>query len=73
MDGSTAAAVRHIRNMEKRIEQQNALIVELRQEGKDTGEAAGRLALLRNALEEMRIRLLGLLPTEAQDRLRAAR
>lgn len=73
MDGATTAAVRHIRNMEKRIEQQNALIVELRQEGKDTGEATGRLVLLRNALEEMRIQLLGLLPTEAQDRLRAAR
>lgn len=73
MDGATAAAVRHIRLMEERIEQQNTLIVALRQAGKDTQEAASRLVLLRNARDEMRIQLLGLLPTEAQDRLKAAR
>jgi len=73
MDGSTAAALRHIQLMEKRIEQQSALIVELKRSGKDTIEAASRLVLLRNALEEMRIQLLGLLPTEARDRLKAAR
>ena len=73
MDGATSAAVRHIRLMEERIEQQNTLIVTLRQEGKDTQEAASRLVLLRNARDEMRIQLLGLLPTEAQDRLKAAR
>ena len=73
MDGATAGAVRHIRTMEKRIEQQSTLIAELQKAGKDTNEAVGRLVLLRNALEEMRIQLLGLLPTEAQDRLRAAR
>lgn len=70
MDGSTAAALQHIRRMERRIEKQAALIVELRGSGKDTLEAGNRLALLRNALEEMRIQLGGLLPTEAQDRLR---
>lgn len=73
MDGSTAAALQHIRLMEKRIDQQVALIVELRQSGKDTLAAANRLALLRSALEEMRIQLGGLLPTEARDRLRVAR
>jgi hypothetical protein len=73
MDGSTAAALQHIRLMERRIEKQAALIVELRESGKDTLEATNRLALLRNALEEMRIQLGGLLPTEAQDRLRIAR
>ena len=72
MDGTTGAALQHIRRMEKRIEQQNAVIVELTQEGKDTLEAANRLVLLRRALEEMRIQLYGLLPTEAQDHLRAA-
>ncbi|WP_119303357.1 hypothetical protein [Dongia deserti] len=73
MDGTTGAALQHIRLMEKRIEQQSALIVELRQSGRDTLEAANRLALLCRALEEMRLQLHGLLPTEAQDRLRAAR
>jgi hypothetical protein len=73
MDQPTAAALHHIRQMERRISQQSTLIAELRQSGKDTGEAASRLQLLRNALEEMRIQLLGLLPTESQDRLKAAR
>jgi hypothetical protein len=73
MDRSTAAALHHIQEMERRIKQQSTLVAELRQSGKDTGEAANRLVLLRNALEEMRIQLLGLLPTEEQDRLRAAR
>jgi hypothetical protein len=73
MDQPTAAALHHIQQMEKRISQQSTLIAELRRSGKDTGEAANRLVLLRSALEEMRIQLLGLLPTEAQDRLRAAR
>jgi type II secretory pathway component PulM len=73
MDGTTGAALQHIRRMETRIEQQNAVIVELRRAGKDTIEAANKLGLLHRALEEMRIQLLGLLPTEAQDRLRAAR
>jgi len=67
------AALQHIRRMEERIEQQNAVIVELVRAGEDTIEAANRLGLLRRALEEMRIQLLGLLPTETQDRLRAAR
>ncbi len=73
MDRSTVAALRHIQQMEKRISQQSTLVSELKRSGKDTGEAANRLVLLRNALEEMRIQLLGLLPTKEQDRLRASR
>lgn len=73
MDRPTVAAIQHIQIMEKRIEQQNAQLVELKRTGRDTLEAASRLVLLRNALEEMRIQLLGLLPTEAQDRIKAAR
>jgi hypothetical protein len=73
MDRSTAAALRHIRSMEKRIRQQSKVVAELRRSGEDTSAATGRLVLLRTALEEMRIQLLSLLPTEAQDRLRAMR
>lgn len=73
MDRPTVAAIQHIQIMEKRIEQQNAQLVELKRTGRDTLAAASRLVLLRNALEEMRIQLLGLLPTEAQDRIKAAR
>jgi hypothetical protein len=73
MDVTTGAAIQHIRRMEERIAQQNAVIVELVRAGEDTIEASNRLGLLRRALEEMRLQLLGLLPTEAQDRLRAAR
>jgi hypothetical protein len=73
MDESAAAAFQHIHLMQSRIEQQTALIVELQRAGKDTLEAARRLALLHNALEEMRMQLGGLLPTEVRDRLRAAR
>ncbi len=73
MDQPTVAAFRHIQRMEQRIERQSALIAELRRSGKDTVEAVNRLTLLRNALDEMRIQLLSLLPTEAQDRLKEAR
>src|SRR5262249_19547102 len=73
MDGTATAALQHIQLMETRIEQQTALITTLRQSGGDTLEAARRLVLLRNALEEMRIQLGGLLPTEVQDRLKSAR
>lgn len=72
MDGSSAAAREHIQLMEARIAQQTALIVELRQSGQDTLDAARRLVLLHHALEEMRFLLSDLTPTEARDRLRAA-
>jgi len=67
MEESSTAALQHLRLMEARIAQQTALIVELRQSGEDTREAAHRLMLLRNALEDMRLQLGGLLSSEAID------
>ena len=72
MTGTSAAALQHIRQMEVRIAQQTAHIVELRQSGLDTLEAARRLALLHHALEEMRILMGDLAPTEAKARLKSA-
>ena len=66
---SAAAASQHIRQMEARIAQQTALIVELRQSGQDTLEAVRRLALLHHALEEMRLLIGNLVPTEERPRL----
>jgi hypothetical protein len=54
--------------MRARIAQQTALIVELRQAGEDTLEATRRLALLHHALEEMRLLMGELVPTEARAR-----
>ena len=70
MTGTSAAARQHIRQMEARIAQQTALIVELRQSGQDTLPAARRLALLHHALEEMRLLIGNLVPTEERARLR---
>jgi hypothetical protein len=56
----------HIELMQARIAQQTAVIVELRQSGQDTLEAARRLALLHHALEEMRFLLGDMTPTEAR-------
>ena len=70
MTGTSAAARQHIRQMEARIAQQTALIVELRQSGQDTLEATRRLALLHHALEEMRLLIGDLVPTEARARLK---
>ncbi len=72
MDGTSTAALEHIRLMEARIARQTALIVELRESGQDTLEAARRLVLLHRALEEMRLLIGGLLPTEIKDRMKAA-
>ena len=69
MTGTAAAARQHIRQMEARIAQQTALIVELRQSGQDTLVAARRLALLYHALEEMRHLIGDMVPTEARARL----
>jgi len=71
MDGTSTAAREHIDLMRARIAQQTALIVELRQAGQDTLEATRRLALLHHALEEMRLLLGGLVPTEARARLKS--
>jgi hypothetical protein len=70
MDGTSTAAREHIDLMRARIARQTALIVELRQTGQDTLEATRRLALLHHALEEMRILMGGLVPTEARARLK---
>jgi hypothetical protein len=72
MDGTSAAAHQHICQMEARIARQTALIVELRQSGQDTLEAARRLALLHHALEEMRFLIGDMLPTETRANLRSA-
>lgn len=54
----------HLRMMELRIEQQVEAIDRLKQSGQDTTEAVRRLALLQHALNEMRIQLGQLSPTE---------
>ena len=69
MTVTSAAALQHIRQMEARIAQQTAHIVELRQSGQDTLEAVRRLALLHHALEEMRLLIGNLVPTEDRPRL----
>ncbi|HKP27384.1 MAG TPA: hypothetical protein VJV39_26185 [Dongiaceae bacterium] len=58
--------------MRARIEQQTALIVELRKAGQDTLEATRKLALLHHALEEMRILMADLVPTESRIHLKIA-
>ena len=71
MDGTSSAARDHIDLMQARVAQQTALIVELRQAGQDTLEATRRLALLHHALEEMRILMGDLVPTEARARFKS--
>jgi hypothetical protein len=72
MDGTATAAREHIDLMRTRIARQTALIVELRQSGQDTVEATRRLALLQHALEEMRILMGDMVPTDARARLKIA-
>lgn len=57
-------ALVHIRRMELRIEQQTLSIEHLQQVGQDTAAALQRLKLLRHALEEMRLQLGQLSPTD---------
>ncbi|HET6161975.1 MAG TPA: hypothetical protein VFE34_26790 [Dongiaceae bacterium] len=66
MEWTFAAAIEHIRLMENRIAQQEAAIQQLKQAGQDISSAASRLQLLHAAMEEMRIQLARLLPTEEQ-------
>ena len=61
-------ALVHIRRMELRIEQQTLSIERLQQFGQDTSEAIRRLKLLRHALDEMRIQLGQLSPTNLDER-----
>jgi hypothetical protein len=56
-------ALVHIRRMELRIEQQTHSIERLQQFGEDPSAALHRLKLLRRALDEMRIQLGQLSPT----------
>jgi len=71
-DGTSTAAREHIDLMRARIAQQTALIVELRQSGQDTLEAARRLALLHHALEEMQLLMSDLAPTDSRTSLKIA-
>lgn len=54
----------HIRMMELRIERQLDMIERQKQAGEDPAEAVARLKLLQRALDEMRIQLGQLSPTE---------
>jgi hypothetical protein len=60
------AALTHIRVMENRIRTQTAAIEQLKQAGEDTSQAVAKLNLLRSALEEMRLQIARLIPTEEQ-------
>ncbi|HEY3147793.1 MAG TPA: hypothetical protein VGJ75_15655 [Dongiaceae bacterium] len=62
-----SAAFEHLRMMEVRIEHQTELITRLKTSGEDTLQAAQKLVLLRRALEEMRLQIGQLLPTEARN------
>jgi hypothetical protein len=64
MTADSSPAFKHVRTMEARIEQQIVSIDRLQQSGQDTSDAERRLGLLRHALEEMRIQLGQLSPTE---------
>ena len=61
-------ALVHIRRMELRIEQQTHSIERLQQFGEDTSAALQRLRLLRHALDEMRIQLGQLSPTNLDEK-----
>jgi hypothetical protein len=61
-------ALVHIRRMELRIEQQALSIERLQQFGEDTSAASQRLKLLRHALDEMRIQLGQLSPTNLDEK-----
>ena len=54
--------------MELRIEQQVESIERLKQSGQDTSDAVRRLSLLQRALNEMRIQLGQLSPTERDNK-----
>jgi hypothetical protein len=62
-------ATSHIRMMELRIERQVEAIERQKQAGEDTADAVRRLGLLRRALDEMRLQLGQLSPTD-RDRKR---
>jgi hypothetical protein len=61
----------HLRMMELRIERQLETIERQKQAGEETTEAVARLKLLQRALDEMRIQLGQLSPTE-RDKTRSS-
>ena len=68
MTSDQSPAGSHLRMMELRIEQQVETIERLKQSGEDTSEAVRRLSLLQHALNEMRIQLGQLSPTERDNK-----
>jgi hypothetical protein len=66
MDSILAAAIEHIRLMDRRIAGQKLAIERLGIEQRDTSAAMRRLALLNAALQEMRVQLAQLTPSEHQ-------
>ena len=66
MEPTFAAAIEHIHVMEARIRQQASAIGILQGVGRDTSDAVRRLSLLHSVLDEMRIQLAQLAPTEQQ-------
>jgi hypothetical protein len=68
MSSDANPALVHIRRMELRIEQQSLSIERLRQFGQDTSDGVRRLKLLRHALDEMRIQLGQLSPTDLDEK-----
>lgn len=61
----------HLQTMELRIERQREIIARQEQAGEDTAEAVSRLKLLQRALDEMRIQLGQLSPTD-RDKMRSS-
>ena len=68
MTSDQSPAGTHIRIMELRIEQQVESIERLKQSSEDVSEAVRRLFLLQRALDEMRIQLGQLSPTEMDNK-----
>lgn len=68
MTSDQSPAGTHLRMMELRIEQQLESIERLKQSGQDVSEAIRRLSLLQRALDEMRIQLGQLSPTERDNK-----
>jgi hypothetical protein len=62
MNSIARAARTHMLKMEARIEQQAALIVKLKADGRDVAEPTRTLALLRKALEDIQFQLGRLMP-----------
>jgi hypothetical protein len=66
MERARSAAVQHVRVLETRIENQEALIEQRKAAGKDAAEELQRLKLLQQALREMLLHFGQLLPSEKE-------